>query len=119
MMVVKTFGNRVRELREKRRISLRAFARELGGLSAAFLSDVELGRRYPSDGVLEEMARILDVDLEELRSYDPRPPVEEIRRLAESNPAYGVAFRKVIDSKVSPEELIKLAEQRLHRRKKP
>ena len=108
-MSTRTFGNRIRELREKKGLSLREFGKGLGGLSAAFLSDIELGRRYPSDRVIEEMARVLDVDVEELRSYDPRAPVEDMRRLAESNPAYGLAFRKVIDSNVSPEELIKLA----------
>jgi transcriptional regulator with XRE-family HTH domain len=117
-MPTKTFGNRIRELRKEKELSLREFGKALGGVSAAFLSDIELGRRYPSDEVLEQMARVLDIDIEELRSHDSRPPLEDIRRLAESNPAYGAAFRKVIDSKVSPEELIQLAEERPRRRKK-
>jgi len=34
------------------------------------------------------------------------------KRLANENPAYGLAFRKVIGEKVTPEELIQLAESK-------
>ncbi|MCI0621448.1 MAG: helix-turn-helix domain-containing protein [Acidobacteria bacterium] len=115
---MKTFGERIRELRARRKLSLREFAKRLGGISAAFLSDVELGRRYPSERVLASMARALGVEAEELRAYDTRPPVEDIRRLAESNPAYGPALRKVITSRVSPEDLVKLAEKNLTYKKR-
>ncbi|MDD5464910.1 MAG: helix-turn-helix transcriptional regulator [Candidatus Omnitrophica bacterium] len=107
----KTLGERIRELRAQRDFSLREFAKKLGGLSAAFLSDVELGRRHPSEKVLVDIARVLDTALEELRNYDTRAPVEDLKRLASSNPAYGLAFRKLIDKKVSPEDLMKLAEK--------
>src|SRR5687768_15117008 len=109
---MKTLGEFIREQREKNDLSLREFAKKLGGLSAAFLSDIELGRRYPSEDVLKEMARVLNLDLEELKSYDTRAPLKELKRLVDSNPAYGLAFRKVLDSKLSPEELIKLAEKK-------
>jgi transcriptional regulator with XRE-family HTH domain len=122
---MKTLGARIRELREERDLSLR----ELGaafvspsrpkGLTAAFLSDIELGRRYPSDEVLAKMASILGVSKEELRRHDARLPVEELRRLAETTPAYGVAFRQVIQSRVSPEKLMELAEETRKTRKKP
>lgn len=115
---MKTLGQRIRELRDERDISLREFAKRLGGLSAAFLSDVELGRRYPSDKVLADMARVLGTTLEDLRNYDTRPPVEDLKRLTMEDPAFGLAFRKVIDKKVSPDELIKLAEGKARRPKK-
>jgi transcriptional regulator with XRE-family HTH domain len=106
---MKTLGERIRELRESLDLSLREFAEKLGGLSAAFLSDVELGRRHPSDKVLSAMARVLKTPLEELRKHDTRPPIEDLKRLTTSNPAYGVALRKIVDKQVSPEEIIKLA----------
>lgn len=112
-------GQRIRELREEKDLSLREFAKKLGGLSAAFLSDVELGRRYPSEKVLGDMARVLGVSVDELRSYDTRPPVEEMKRLTTSNPAFGLAFRKVIDKSVSPEDLMNLAKKKPDREKKP
>src|SRR2546423_11126202 len=99
--MVKTLGERIRELREKEDLSLREFAKQLGGLSAAFLSDIELGRRHPSDKVLAEMAKVLGTSLEDLRTYDLRPLVEDLKRLASSNPKYGLAFRRYIDARLS------------------
>lgn len=115
---MKTLGQRIRELRETKDLSLREFAKQLGDLSAAFLSDVELGRRFPSEKVLAKMATALGVSEEELRSYDTRPPMEELRRLSSSDPMYGMAFRKVVESKVSGKELLELLKNREHRKKK-
>ncbi len=107
----KTLGERIRELREAKDLSLREFAVKLG-LSAAFVSDIELGRRYPSNKVLSDMAKILGTSVEELRKYDTRAPVEDLKRLASSNPAYGLAFRTIVDKKIKPEDLLKWAEKK-------
>lgn len=107
---MKTLGKRIRELREGMDLSLREFAKRLD-LSAAFVSDVELGRRHPSDKVMTKMARILETTVEELRTFDARVPVEDMKRLAHENPAYGLAFRRVVSEKVTPEELMRLAEE--------
>ena len=110
-------GQRIRELRDERDISLRELAKRLG-CSAAFLSDIELGRRYPSEDTLKDIAHVLKVPIADLRSHDTRPPLEEVKRATTEDPLYAVAFRKVIDSKVSPEDLLKLAESKLHSKKK-
>ena len=115
---MKTLGERIRELREEKDLSLRELAKRLGGLSAAFLSDVELGRRYPSDKVLADMARALGTTVDDLRRHDTRPPLEEIKRRSSANPAFGLAFRRVIDSDVSAERLIKLAEEAERKRRR-
>jgi len=104
----------MRELREEQDISLRELARKLD-LSAAFLSDVELGRRYPSNKVLIRIARELGVKPDELRRYDTRPPLEDLKRLAQSNPAYGVALRRIVDK---PEDLIRLLGKGSRQKKK-
>lgn len=109
---MKTFGQRVRELREEQDLSLREFAKKLGDLSAAFVSDVELGRRYPSDRVLEKMAHVLKVTADELRHYDPRPSIEELKRLATSNPTFGFALRKVAEGEITAEDLMNLARKK-------
>ncbi len=106
-----TLGERIRELREAQDLSLREFAGKLG-LSAAFVSDVELGRRYPSGKVLEAIAKMLGTPLEELEKHDTRAPVEGLKRLASSNPAYGLAFRTIVDKKINPEDLLKWAEKK-------
>ena len=88
-------------------MSLREFARKLGDLSPPFVSDIELGRRFPSDKVLERMAHVLGETVDELRSYDSRPPLEELKRMAASNPTYGFALRKMADGEISAEDLMK------------
>lgn len=123
-MSAKTFGERIRELRDERDLSLREFGEKLGekmhspkAFSAAFLSDVELGRRFPSPELLEQMAHVLRTTVEDLKSYDTRPPVEELKKLTSENPAYGLAFRKLVGSDVSPEELMKFIKGKSERPK--
>jgi transcriptional regulator with XRE-family HTH domain len=104
-----TLGQKIRELREGKDLSLRELSRRLR-VTAAFLSDIELGRRYPSDKVLSDIAKELEISIENLRDFDTRPPLEDIRRLASLDPQYGIAFRKVIDKKITSAELMKFAE---------
>jgi len=112
-------GQRIRELREERDLSLRELAKKLK-VSAAFLSDIELGRRYPSEENLKDLARILGVLFHDLKAHDTRPPIEEMKRLSATDPRYAVAFRTMIDRKPSAEELLKLAERlRAPKKKQP
>jgi transcriptional regulator with XRE-family HTH domain len=117
-MEIKTLGQRIRELREQKDISLRELAKWLR-VSAAFLSDVELGRRYPSEEVLQKLADYLGTTAEDLHSYDTRPPVEDIKRLASTDPLYGIAFRRVINERITAKRLIDLLDQETKEKKKP
>jgi transcriptional regulator with XRE-family HTH domain len=110
--MIKTLGQRIRELREEHDLSLREFAKRLGGLSAAHLSDVELGRRYPSQELLSKMANVLRVDVGELHKLDPRPPMEEIKRLADADPAYGIALRRMVERDIKPGDILKAVEKK-------
>lgn len=113
---MKKLGERIRELREAKDLSLREFARRLGDLSAAFVSDVELSHRFPSEKVLVKMASVLGVRPEDLMSHDTRPPVEEFKRLAAADPTYGVLLRTLIDKKIDPSKvtnfILKAAEKK-------
>jgi len=80
-----TFGQFIRKQREEKDLSLRELAKKVD-CSAAFLSDIELGRRFPSEQVLKAIAKVLDVSTETLKKYDRRTPVEGIKSLAETNP---------------------------------
>jgi transcriptional regulator with XRE-family HTH domain len=104
-------GEFIRKLREERDLSLRELASKLG-CSAPFLSDIELGRRFPSDKVLNDIARILKVDVEELKTHDTRPPVEEMKRRIAADPRYALAFRTVINRNITPDELLDLAKRK-------
>jgi transcriptional regulator with XRE-family HTH domain len=107
-----TLGQRIRELREGRDLSLRDLARKLGGFSAAHLSDIELGRRFPSDELLANIADKLDTTVADLRQYDSRPPLDEIKKMAEANPAYGFALRKMVEKHITPEDIERLIEDK-------
>lgn len=111
-----SLGQRLRVLREEKDLSLRELARRIDK-SAAFLSDIELGRRFPSAEVLRDLARVLGTTEKDLRSYDTRPALEEIRRMALENPRYGFAFRTLVEEGLSPEELLEAIKSRSRRKK--
>lgn len=116
IMKTKTLGQRIREIREEKDFSLRELAKKIQ-VTPAFLSDIELGRRNPSEKTLKNIGQVLDAPIEELRDYDTRFPVEDLKRLAASDPRYGFAFRKVIEKKIKLQELLKLIEKKTENKK--
>jgi transcriptional regulator with XRE-family HTH domain len=60
-------GRYIRERRQELDLSLREFARRTKR-SAAFISDIELGRIYPTEATLTTIARILGDSMESLKS---------------------------------------------------
>lgn len=98
-------GPYIRKRRDELDLSLREFAKKLD-CSPAFISDIELGRRHPSDKVLIDMARVLKVKAEDLRNMDVRAPIDEIKRITQDDPTFALAFRTVIDNKISASELL-------------
>jgi transcriptional regulator with XRE-family HTH domain len=114
---MKTLGQFIREKRDEKDLSLRELARRVD-VSAPFMSDIELGRRYPSDDVLKKICKAIDVTVAELQDYDPRPPVEDLKRLTELNPKYGIAFRTIVDENITPEEILNLRGHKPNKKKK-
>ena len=104
-------GPYIRRRRDELDISLREFAKKLN-CSPAFISDIELGRRHPSEKVLIEIARELKVTVEELRAQDVRPPIEEIKRVTQDDPTFALAFRTVIDKNITADELLEFVKKR-------
>ncbi len=118
-----TLGLFIRDKRMALRISLRAFAEKLSDLlaqdggdsvdskfSPGFLSDIENGRRFPSDRVMEAIAEALGIDKDELREKDQRMPTDDLQRLQMLNPQFGFAFRRAVDyinrENLSPQEVV-------------
>jgi len=102
-----TLGQRIRELRDAEGMSLRDFAGKLK-LSPAFVSDVELGRRYPSSEIIEKMAIALGAKVKELQAHDPKPVVEEIkRRSLQQDPELGYLMRGKLNNDEDYEKLKK------------
>jgi transcriptional regulator with XRE-family HTH domain len=95
-MIKISLGQRIHELRDKAGLSLRKLADQIG-ISSPFLSDIELGRRFPSEEILAKLAKALDVSPDELKQYDTRGPIADLKRLVDSDPKLGFAFRTVVE----------------------
>ena len=108
-MDARTLGDRIRELRLGRNLSLRQLADRVGK-SPPFISDVELGRRFPSPGVLRAIAAELGVDAAELRKHDFRESMSALKHLSQTDPRWGVAFRTAADQirrgDLTPEKMV-------------
>jgi len=91
-----TMGQRLRELRESAGISLREVAKA-AKISAPFLSDVELGRRFPTNETLALIAQKLRVAADDLKKHDHRSALADLKRLAEGSPTLGAAVRTLVE----------------------
>ena len=80
------------------------------GISSPFLSDIELGRRFPSEEILAKLAGGLEVSPDELKQYDTAPRIADLKRLIDSDPKLGFAFRTVVEKvkngEVTAEDII-------------
>lgn len=113
---METLGSSIRKSREAQDISLREFARRVM-VSAAFVSDIELGRRFPSDEMLLKIAEELNLKVEDLKKLDTRAPVEDMKRMAEADPIFGLAFRTLVDRNIKAEDLLAWAQHHSKQRK--
>ena len=91
-----SFGKKLRELRERSGISLRELAKG-AKVSAPFLSDVELGRRFPKDETLILIAKHLRVSAEALKKHDHRTAIADLKQMADNTPGLGAAFRAMVE----------------------
>ncbi|MFM8365206.1 MAG: helix-turn-helix domain-containing protein [Verrucomicrobiota bacterium] len=112
-----TLGERIRQLRLEKKLSMRALALKAGIKSVAFIADIEKGYRKPAPENLERLAQALETPLEGLRELDDRAPVSEIRRLVEENPEWAMAFRKMVkeaqSSNLTPRGLVEMIKVRV------
>ncbi|HEX2852260.1 MAG TPA: helix-turn-helix transcriptional regulator [Opitutaceae bacterium] len=89
-------GQRLRELREHAGLSLREVAKA-AKISPAFLSDVELGRRFPGDEKLALIAQKIKASADDLKKHDHRSALADLKRLAEGSPNLGAAVRALVN----------------------
>src|ERR1017187_1643503 len=92
-----TLGQRLREVRERAGLSLREVAKA-AKISAPFLSDVELGRRFPTNETLALIAQKLGASADELKKHDHRSALADLKRLAEGSPNLRAALRALGDA---------------------
>jgi len=107
---MQTLGEKVRELRNSKDISMRELARRTG-ISSSFMGEIEAGRRYPKEAFLAAIAKELGVSVGKLGELDTRSSVDDLKRLVDRDPAWGRAFRKIAsaasDGTLTPAALMK------------
>lgn len=121
-----TFGRKLKELRQQRKISLRSLAGELG-MSPTFLSDIENERRLPptSDkfaNSIDTIQRFLGLNDEETNQlrlcadedlFEKGLIAKDLENYMKSCPKAQVAMRKAISNNASDKEwdrIIKILE---------
>ena len=109
-MQTPSLGDKVKELRGDLGISLRELSRR-AEISAAHLSDIELGRRYPSEDALVRLSEQLGVDASELSELDTRDSLTDLKRMMNTNPAWGMAYKRMAEDgksgALTPEEVLR------------
>ncbi|MCX6953188.1 MAG: helix-turn-helix transcriptional regulator [Verrucomicrobia bacterium] len=101
-------GQRIRKHRELAGLSLREVAKA-ARISPAFLSDVELGRRFPTNEKLARIAQKIRASADDLKKHDHRSALADLKRLAEGSPGLGSAIRTLVHQvqagSLTPEQL--------------
>lgn len=109
-MQTQSLGERLKQLRLAANMSLRQLGEKIDK-TPPFISDIELGRRFPSEGVMEDIAKVFGVPVEELKKLDTRDSVPMVRQMVANDPRWGLAFRTVAEAgrsgKITPEQLMK------------
>ena len=101
-----SLGDIINEARVRKRLGLRALARELS-IAPSYLSDIENDRRVPSEAVLRDMARVLELDFDQLMQEAGRLG-EGTEQYLRGNQAAGRLFRRIARSQLDEEALEKL-----------
>lgn len=110
---MKTLGQYIRELRDKKDLSLRELATKID-CSAPFLSDIELGKRYPSENILTKLASALGVKKSELEKHDTRSEIQDFKIKTQLNPQYAFLFRQMVEEKIDPEKVLEMLKKNMH-----
>ena len=107
------FGKFIEERRKALGLTLRGFASELD-IAPAYMSDIEKGRRYPPDKKLDEIAKILMLDLAAMAKT--KTVSSDLPEYIMEKDLARVALRRARDGKLSDEgwqEVIDLIDKKI------
>ncbi len=68
MKEIKLFGLRLKELRTVKKLSQEKLAQK-AGISAKYMSRIEMGQQFPSFGILIKVANALDVEMKDFFEF--------------------------------------------------
>jgi transcriptional regulator with XRE-family HTH domain len=116
----RTIGDVIHDARAKLKLSLRDITKKLD-ITPSYLSDIENNRRVPSEEVLGKLAKLLELDYDDLMARAGRFGEDAVRYMMRT-PAAGVLFRRLAEGKASGEtvdKLLKLADREIKSEKGP
>jgi transcriptional regulator with XRE-family HTH domain len=104
-----TLGEVLRGARVKLGLGLRELAKQLG-ITPSYLSDIEYDRRVPSEDVLSQLAKALNLELDHLMALAGRVG-DTAERYLRRHPAAGVLFRRISDRQLPEDDLKRLLQE--------
>jgi transcriptional regulator with XRE-family HTH domain len=116
----RTIGEVIHDRRATLKLSLRDLTKQLE-ITPSYLSDIENNRRVPSEQVLAKLADFLQLDYDDLMARAGRFGDDAVRYMKKT-PAAGLLFRRLAEGQASREtveEILKFANNKIHRRKEP
>lgn len=99
----RTLGETLRDARLALDLGLRELAKEIE-LTPSYLSDIENDRRVPSEDVLGQFAKRLNLSFDELMSLAGRVG-DQAERYLKREPMVGVLFRRISEKRLSADEI--------------
>jgi transcriptional regulator with XRE-family HTH domain len=105
----KSLGEMLREARVGKGLSLRGLAAQLE-ITPSYVSDIENDRRIPSEEVLQQFARLLAINFDDLMVCAGRFG-EEAERYLKRHPAAVRLFRRISEENLDDQALTRLTEQ--------
>jgi len=106
------FGERIRRIRQERKLGLREMATKLG-ISAAYLSRIETNeeKNPPAEGVIQKVADVLQDDFDELMRLAGRIP-SDVTEFVKSDPGLPAFLRTAKARRLTSEDLQKMLPKR-------
>lgn len=80
------------------------------GRAPSYLSDIENGRRVPSEDVIRDLAELLDLDPGDLLAVAGRLG-EDVNEYLRNNPEAGILFRRLTEHQVDRDGIRRLINQ--------
>ena len=116
------FGEFLKEKRQGKSITLRAFA-DLVGIAPAYMSDIEKGKRNaPTQEILDKMVSVLELSQEEtnemldLAASSKDAIAQDLKDYVSDNQTVRVALRTAKDLNLGDDEWIKIIEEMMNKK---
>lgn len=117
-----TFGEFIKEKRQSKGITLRAFADKID-IAPAYMSDIEKSKRNaPTQEILEKMVKILELSNEEtnelfdLAANSKDAIAQDLKEYVSDNQNVRVALRKAKNLNLGDDEWIKIIEEMVNKK---